>query len=59
EATLEARVEQRSGDASEATAEVIRHQQHSADPLAADESALVVDSLAPLPAARIRELLSG
>jgi uncharacterized protein len=59
EATLEARVEQRSGDASEATTEVIRYQQHSADPLAADESALVVDSLAPLPAARIRELLSG
>ncbi|WP_455385015.1 bifunctional aminoglycoside phosphotransferase/ATP-binding protein [Acidihalobacter prosperus] len=58
-ATLETRVEQRCGDASEATAEVIRQQRKSADPLAADEAALVVDSLSALPTARIRELLSG
>ena len=59
EATLEARVEQRSGDASEATAEVVRHQQQSADPLAPEEPSLAVDSLTPLPMPRIRELLSG
>ena len=59
EATLEARVEQRNGDASEATTDVVRHQQQSADPLAAEEPALTLDSLAPLPLNRIRERLSG
>jgi uncharacterized protein len=59
DATLEARVEQRSGDASEATTEVVRHQQQSADPLAPEEPTLTVDSLTPLPIPRIRELLSG
>ncbi|MEJ2712286.1 MAG: AAA family ATPase [Acidihalobacter sp.] len=59
DATLEARVEQRSGDASEATTEVVRHQQQSADSLAPEESTLAVDSLTPLPIPRIRELLSG
>lgn len=57
--TLRERVEQRSGDASEATPEVLAHQRQSADALGDDEPTMTVESTGPLPIERLRERLNG